>query len=169
MNAAEIAGVLQMLGRVYPNWKADAGTADVWLRLLSDQDGPTIMRAAIEYARESEFAPTPAALIRLARPIDGRPIALEAWGEVVRWIPLGPNVRPRFTHPDVEIVVEMLGGYEVLCVDGLSNPSHRARFADAWEQVGRREDRIDRRREADSLVESLGLSLPNGPGPKKLL
>lgn len=169
MQARDLIPIFKVLTVAYPAWKPSPDTVDVWARLLSDQNPAAIERAAVEHARSNQFPPTVADLIRLARPVATRPLALEAWGEVVKWIPFGPNVRPKFTHPDIARAVEMLGGYEVLCVDGLSSPAHRARFAEAWESMSARETRQEARQEVESLMGELGLRVGGGDGPRKLI
>jgi len=167
----DLIPIFKVLTVAYPAWKPSPDTVDVWARLLADQDPRDIERAAVEHARTNEFPPTVANLIRLARPVADRPLTLEAWEEVIRWIPHGPNVRPTFSHPDIGRCVAMLGGYEVLCVDGLSSPSHRARFADAWESVTTRERSVESRQEAQDILGELGLRIGSGSGdgPRKLV
>ena len=169
MQARDLIPIFKVLTVAYPAWKPSPDTVDVWARLLSDQNPASVERAAVEHARSSQFPPTVADLIRLSKPVAARPLALEAWGEVVKWIPFGPNVRPKFTHPDIGRCVEMLGGYEVLCVDGLSSPAHRARFADAWDSISTRAERQESRESVEDLLGTLGHRLGTGDGPRKLI
>lgn len=133
-----IAEVTALLSTAYPSWKMNEKTVAVYATLLGDIEPNALKAAAAQFCRTSEFPPTVAALVRLAREHQGcgdnSPTPSDAWAEVFGHIRnSGYMERPKWSHPRITRALRVLGGWVDVCSAPPAHlPSNRSRFLEAY-------------------------------------
>jgi hypothetical protein len=139
-NQTDIAAVLAVINVAYPNFTVTEKTVEVYWQILSDIPSDELKAAALHCISESgrKFAPSVGelrgAVGELRSLSNNVPSSFEAWQEFKKG---------RYSHPLVEKAANLIGRKEF----GMSNvddePSWRARFIQAYEQLQARAEKED--------------------------
>jgi len=147
MSRDETAAVLAILTEVYPKRIGSgdaAATVSAWHALLSDADGKMILAAAIAWSRANKpFPPTPGQLLETCK-TQGE-TAEEAWGSVRKEIGrVGYTGEPNLSTLARRAIEAVGGPWEAMCRNLLAGEvvSLRARFLEAYRNIGERDDAV---------------------------
>ena len=142
----------------YPAWPAKAGTARAYWLSLHDIAPADLMRALVEHAAHSQFAPSIAELRTLARPISELGLtAPEAWDEMLRnrrkYSPYERNHNHLITWSSeaVRRAADAVGWTDPNW-ESEQLPTIRAQFERYYVAVRGKQERIDNRNEAEQIV-----------------
>lgn len=154
---SDIAAILAVINIAYPNFTVTEQTVEVYWQILSDIPADELKAATLHCISESgrKFAPSVGELRGAVGELRGFsnnvPASFEAWREFKQG---------SYSHPLVEKAAQLIGRHEF----GMSNiddePSWRARFIQAYEQLAQRAEREEMLiPEVRGFIESKGANL----------
>lgn len=160
MTPAEVAQLVGRAMAAYPSMHKNVDprvTAQVWDELLGHLPYDLAIIAIAKQISESEFFPTPAAILKQAEIIQGHtgqasfPSAEAAWQEVLYVVAkVGQYRTPTFTHPSIERAASALyGGWHNLCRNLTSQSmvadrAHFFRLYDSFTREDREQEELKR-------------------------
>ena len=161
MNKSEVTALLAMLSEVYPRrvGSGDAkATVGVWSAVLADAPPKPVLAAAVAWIRaDKPHPPTPGALLDSLTVEDET--AEEAWGQVRKEIGrVGYTGTPELT-PLARRAIEAVGGpWETMCRTLMAGElvALRARFLDAYRNMGEREQHTRALGSAEEILRLAG-------------
>lgn len=152
MTPAEVAKLVALSIATYPSMQKlvdSAALGTIWDQLLGHLPYDLVLPALAKQMSESEFFPTPAAIlkqveiIRGARGDTGLPSAETAWQEVLYVVgKVGQYRTPTFTHPSIaQAAFALYGGWNNLCrnLTAQSMVADRAHFFRLYDSFIRHE------------------------------
>lgn len=143
MTSEETAKILLTLTGIFTNFRPNALTAPMWLRLLRDVPFPQVLSALDTYIGSGkEFAPTPGQLIEImrerAKPSADRVTADEAWAMAVSAAQVGSLAG--LTHQRTLSAIEQVGFKRIRYADEMAElPFVRRDFISAYETSAERD------------------------------
>lgn len=159
MNRNEVLSVLAILNEVYPRriGSGDAKkTAVVWSAVLADADPKQVLAAAVAWVRGNKPHPPSPGELLASMVVAESETAEEAWGVVRKEIArVGYTGEPNLS-PEARRAIEAVGGpWEVMCRTLLSGElvALRARFLEAYRNLGEKDSQVAALQQADSLLE----------------
>lgn len=141
MTPAEASRVVLVLQAAYPGARMTDLTAELYENLLGDLEAEIAHRAVARLVCTSKFLPTIAEIRDAAADVSvgAARSGLEAWGDVVMAIRReGSYGVPTFEDPHVAECVRILG-WRTLCLGDSPEAVDRARFAELYSDLQRRE------------------------------
>lgn len=145
MTAEETAKILLTLTGIFTNFRPNALTAPMWVRLLQDVPFPQVLSALDTYIGSGkEFAPTPGQLIEImrerAKPLADKVTADEAWAMAVTAAQLGSLAG--LNHQKTLNAIEQVGFKRIRYADEMSElPFVRRDFINAYEASSERDSK----------------------------
>jgi hypothetical protein len=143
---------------LYPQWPIKDGTPGAYWLSMHDIAPEDLMRALVEHAAHSQFAPSIAELRTLARPIGELGLtAPEAWDEMRRnrrkYSPCERNQNHLITWSSeaVRRAADAVGWTDLNWPEA-QIPTIRAQFERYFAAMRGKQDRIDNRNEAEQIV-----------------
>ena len=144
MSRAEICALVALAGSSNPAMQAKdpRPIVEAWSLMLGDLDPVLAKAAIIKVCRESDFFPSVARIVAVARELDPGaeklPTAAEAWEEVVRLVSdYGPYRCPVYSCEPVRRAVRAIG-WRQLCM-GENIEADRAHFLRLYESMRSRQ------------------------------
>jgi hypothetical protein len=139
---AQAAQLVAMLAAAYAGSAAKVSdeTAEVYERMLLDQDFQATQRAIARLIRSSKWLPTIAEILGATTALEqgAKRTGGEAWGDVTLAIRRTGYVGvPKFEDPIVAEIVTRWG-WRALCCDG-NDVADRARFIELYDQLAARQ------------------------------
>jgi len=137
MPTNKIVDAVNALALAYPRAEFPEASQDLYIQMLSDLDPELVMQAVQDRIGQQPFPPAiseiRAAVAKFHAEAAGRMSASEAWGKVhQQMIRVGRDRRPDLDEITMR-AVEAIGGWYFLCTSLEEDmPSHRARFATAY-------------------------------------
>lgn len=141
MKPSEVTTIVAMLAAAYPAARMNEATVDVYELMLGDLDYQVARDAIARIIRTSKFLPTVAEILEAAatEAVGETRNALQAWGDVMQAIRrVGQYGLPKFKDPLVAECVKSLG-WRYLCTADVPESVDRARFAELYNDLQRRE------------------------------
>ncbi|HET7545167.1 MAG TPA: replicative helicase loader/inhibitor [Polyangiaceae bacterium] len=141
MTPAEAAKSVAVLAAAYPNARWATATIQVYEEMLGDLDFALVKRAISRLVCTSKFLPTIAEIREASADFAlgaGRN-AIDAWGDVTMAIRrIGSYGAPTFKDPLVGECVRIMG-WRYLCLSESSEVADRARFAELYTDMQRKQ------------------------------
>lgn len=144
MPTNKIVDAVNALVLAWPRAEFPAASQDLYIQMLSDLDPEQVMQAVQDCIGRQTFPPAIAEIrstvAKFHAEAIGRLSAPEAWGQVhQQMIRVGRDRRPDLDELTMRSV-EAIGGWYFLCTSLEEDmPSHRARFATAYNTLMDRE------------------------------
>jgi len=141
MTPAEAAKSVAVLAAAYPNARSSPATFQVYEEMLGDLDFELVKRAISRLVCTSKFLPTIAEIREASADLSLGPSRnpVDAWGDVTMAIRrVGSYGTPTFKDPLVGDCVRIMG-WRNLCLGDSSEMADRARFADLYADMQRKQ------------------------------
>jgi len=138
---AEAAKSVAVLAAAYPNARSSSATFQVYEEMLADLDFDLVKRAISRLVCTSKFLPTIAEIREASADLSLGPSrnAINAWGDVTMAIRrVGYCGSPKFNDPLVADCVRIMG-WRNLCLGDSTEMADRARFAELYADMQRKQ------------------------------